>query len=144
LWYARQLGATHLIDVATLTGACVVALGKSTSGLFGKPVSWVDTVRRAADRAGDRSWPMPIFDDYKDQLKSEIADFTNTGGRPAGAITAALFIKEFVGDQPWAHLDIAGTAWAEDARPYQQKGATGVAVRTLAELALNAESFGDL
>src|SRR5262249_60534975 len=70
LWYARQLGATHLVDVATLTGACVVALGKSTSGLFGRPVSWVELVRRAADRAGDRSWPMPIFDDYKEQLKS--------------------------------------------------------------------------
>jgi len=141
LWYARQLGATHLVDVATLTGACVVALGKSTTGLFGRPVSWVEAVRRAADRAGDRSWPMPIFDDYKEQLKSEIADFTNTGGRPAGAITAALFIKEFVGDQPWAHLDIAGTAWADEAKPYQQKGATGVAVRTLAELALDAESI---
>ena len=141
LWYARQLGATHLVDVATLTGACVVALGKSTSGLFGRPVSWVEAVRRSADRAGDRSWPMPIFEDYKEQLKSEIADFTNTGGRPAGAITAALFIKEFTGELPWAHLDIAGTAWADDAKPFQQKGATGVAVRTLAELALDAESF---
>src|SRR5438128_2234346 len=80
LWYAQQLGATHLVDVATLTGACVVALGKSTSGLFGTPTEWVDQVRRVANRAGDRVWPMPIFDDYCDQLKSEIADFTNTGG----------------------------------------------------------------
>jgi leucyl aminopeptidase len=141
LWYARELGATHLVDVATLTGACVVALGKSTSGLFGTPEQWVDAVRRASDRAGDRSWPMPVFDDYREQLKSEIADFTNTGGRPAGAITGALFIKEFAGNLPWVHMDIAGTAWADEAKPYQPKGATGVAVRTLAELALDAESW---
>jgi leucyl aminopeptidase len=136
LWYARQLGATHLVDVATLTGAVVVALGKLTSGLFGTPGSWVDEVRRAAERAGDRVWPMPLVDDYKEQLKSEIADFTNTGGRAAGSITAALFLKEFSGDLPWAHLDIAGTAWADEAAPFMPKGATGVAVRTLAQLAL--------
>ena len=144
LWYARKLGATHLVDVATLTGACVVALGKTTSGLFGTPDSWVEHVRRASDRAGDRSWPMPMFEDYFDLLKSEIADFTNTGGRAGGAITAALFIKEFTGDLPWVHMDIAGTAWAEDAKPYQPKGATGVGVRTLAELALGAESWANL
>jgi leucyl aminopeptidase len=135
LWYARQLGATHLVDVATLTGAVVVALGKITSGLFGTPNEWVERVRAVADRAGDRVWPMPIFDEYKDQLKSEIADFTNTGGRPAGSITAAMFLKEFTGGLPWAHLDIAGTAWTDEARPYLPKGASGVAVRTLAELA---------
>jgi len=137
LWYAKRLGATHLVDVATLTGACIVALGKTTTGLFGRPDGWVQAVLRASDRAGDRSWPMPTFPDYFEQLKSEIADFSNTGGRPGGAITAALFIKEFAGDLPWAHLDVAGTAWAEDAKPYQPKGATGVAVRTLAELALD-------
>ena len=135
LWYARQLGATHLVDVATLTGAVVVALGKITTGLFGTPPEWVERVRKVADRAGDRAWPMPIFDEYKEQLKSEIADFTNTGGRPAGSITAALFLKEFTGGLPWAHLDIAGTAWSEEARPFLPKGASGVAVRTLAELA---------
>src|SRR5262249_37901284 len=116
LWYARQLGATHLVDVATLTGACVVALGKITSGLFGTPRDWVDRVRRVADAAGDRVWPMPVFDEYFDQLKSEIADFTNTGGRPAGSITAAMFLKEFTGGLPWAHIDIAGTAWADEAK----------------------------
>jgi leucyl aminopeptidase len=144
LWYARQMGVTHLIDVATLTGACVVALGKTTSGLFGRPAAWVEAVRRASDRAGDRSWPMPIFDDYKELLKSEIADFTNTGGRAGGAISAALFIKEFVGDLPWVHIDIAGTAWAEEAKPYQPKGATGVGVRTLAELALDVDAWSNL
>jgi leucyl aminopeptidase len=142
LWYARQLGATHLVDVATLTGACVVALGKITSGLFGTPSSWVEDVRRAAGRAGDRVWPMPLHDEYFDQLKSEIADMTNTGGRPAGSITAAMFLKEFTGGLPWAHLDIAGTAWAEEAKPYLPKGPSGVAVRTLAELALDAEWVG--
>ena len=141
LWYARHLGATHLVDVATLTGACVVALGKTTTGLFGTPGGWVEAVRRASVRAGDRSWPMPVFDDYKDQLKSEIADFTNTGGRPGGAITAALFLKEFTGGLPWVHMDIAGTAWAEEAKPYQPKGPTGVGVRTLVELALDAASW---
>ncbi len=135
LWYARQLGATHLVDVATLTGACVVALGKITSGLFGTPPDWVEHVRRVADRAGDRVWPMPLFDEYREQLKSEIADFANTGGRPAGSITAALFLSEFTGGLPWAHLDIAGTAWLEESKPYLPKGPSGVAVRTLAELA---------
>ena len=144
VWYARQQGATHLVDVATLTGACVVALGKTTTGLFGTPPAWVEQVRRASERAGDRSWPMPVFDDYKDLFKSEIADFSNTGGRAGGAITGALFIKEFAGDLPWVHMDIAGTAWTEEPKPYQPKGATGVAVRTLVELALEAESWHKL
>lgn len=141
LWLARQRGATHLVDLATLTGACVVALGKTTSGLFGTPTAWVEDVRRATERAGDRSWPMPVFEDYKEQLKSDVADFSNTGGRPGGAITAALFIKEFTGDLPWVHMDIAGTAWAEESKPYQPKGATGVGVRTLVELARDVESW---
>ena len=135
LWYARQLGATHLVDVATLTGAVVVALGKVTSGIFGTPDAWVERVRAVANRAGDRAWPLPVFDDYKDQIKSEIADLMNTGGRAAGSITAAMFLKEFVGDLPWAHLDIAGTAWVDEAKPYVPKGPSGVAVRTLANLA---------
>lgn len=141
LWYARKLGVTHLVDVATLTGAVVVALGKHMTGLFGTPPWWVEQVRTVAERAGDRVWPMPLAVDYFDQLKSEIADFTNTGGRPGGAITAALFLKEFTGGLPWAHLDIAGTAWVEDARPYLPKGPSGVAVRTLAELAFSNQSW---
>jgi leucyl aminopeptidase len=135
LWYAQKLGATHLVDVATLTGAVVVALGKITSGVFGQPTAWVERVRRVADRAGDRMWPMPLFDEYRDQIKSDIADMLNTGGRAAGSITAAMFLKEFAGDLPWAHLDIAGTAWADEAKPFLPKGPSGVAVRTLAELA---------
>ena len=135
LWYARQLGATHLVDVATLTGAVVVALGKITSGIFGTPDAWVEHVRAVADRAGDRMWPLPLFDEYKDQIRSDIADLMNTGGRAAGAITAAMFLKEFAGDLPWVHLDIAGTAWAEESKPYLPKGPSGVAVRTLANLA---------
>jgi leucyl aminopeptidase len=138
LWYARKLGATHLVDIATLTGAIVTALGKITSGLFGTHEKWNETVRRVANRAGDRVWPLPLFDEYRDQIKSDIADLLNTGGRPAGSITAALFLKEFAGGLPWVHLDIAGTAWAEESRPYLPKGPSGVAVRTLAELAFTS------
>jgi leucyl aminopeptidase len=141
LWYAQQLGATHLVDIATLTGACVVALGRAASGLFGQPDGWVDVIRSTASAAGDRCWHMPLYDDYAEQLRSEIADMVNTGGRPAGACTAAMFLKEFAGGLPWAHLDIAGTAWAEEAKAWQPKGATGVAVRTLAELAFTSSSW---
>jgi leucyl aminopeptidase len=141
LWYARRLGATHLVDVATLTGAIVVALGKLTSGLFGAPPAWVEQVRRVADRAGDRVWPMPLVDDYREQLKSDIADMMNSGGRPGGSITAALFLREFAGGLPWAHIDIAGTAWADEAKPYLPKGPSGAAVRTLAELPFTVESW---
>ena len=141
LWYARRLGATHLVDVATLTGGITVALGKTTSGVFGTPDWWVEQVRRVGDRAGDRMWQLPIFDDYRDQLKSDIADMINTAGRPASSITAAMFLKEFTGGLPWAHIDIAGTAWADDAKPYQPKGATGVAVRTLAELPFSTDAW---
>lgn len=138
LWYARQLGATHLVDVATLTGACVVALGKITSGLFGTPDAWVEHIRKVASRAGDRMWQMPVFEEYRDQLKSDIADMMNTGGRAASSITAAMFLKEFTGGLPWAHIDIAGTAWADESQPYLPKGPSGVAVRTLAELAFTS------
>ena len=141
LWYAKELGATHLVDVATLTGAIVVALGKVASGLFGEPRSWVEQVQRTAEAAGDRCWPMPLYDEYSEQLKSEIADMMNSGGRPAGACTAAMFLKEFAGGLPWAHMDIAGTAWAEEVKPWQPKGPTGVAVRTLAELAFTSEGW---
>ena len=135
LWYARQLGATHLVDVATLTGAIVVALGKVHERDLRNPDAWVEQVRAVANRAGDRVWPMPLVDDYRDQLKSEIADLTNTGGRAAGSITAAMFLKEFTGGLPWVHLDIAGHGVGRRSKPYLPKGPSGVAVRTLANLA---------
>ncbi|MEW5980853.1 MAG: leucyl aminopeptidase [Acidobacteriota bacterium] len=141
LWYTRSLGATHLVDVATLTGACVVALGHQTSGLFGTPDWWVHLVRETATRSGDRVWPMPVWDEYREQLKSEIADIANIGGRPAGAVTAAVFLKEFTGRLPWAHLDIAGTAWSDETEPFQAKGPTGTAVRTLAQLAFTSDRW---
>ena len=134
LWYARQLGATHLVDVATLTGACIVALGKITTGLFGTPQPWVDAIRAAAHRGGEKVWQMPLFEEYKDTLKSDIADMLNSPGRPAGAVTAAMFLKEFAGNGPWAHLDIAGTAWADESKAWMAKGATGAMIRTLVEL----------
>ncbi len=130
LWYARQLGATHLVDIATLTGACAVALGRVASGLFGSPDTWRDAVQDASTRGGDFLWPLPMTHDYKDLLKSDIADMVNAASaRYGGAISAALFLKAFIGDTPWAHLDIAGTAWADESKPWQAKGPTGVAVR---------------
>jgi leucyl aminopeptidase len=134
LTLAQRLGATHLVDIATLTGAVVVALGHHTSGLVGTPPAWVETVRRAADSAGEEVWPLPPLEAYAAQLKSETADLANIGGRGGGAITAAMFLKEFSGGLPWAHLDIAGTAWYEQSAPSHPKGASGVGVRMLAEL----------
>ncbi|MCX6544745.1 MAG: leucyl aminopeptidase [Acidobacteria bacterium] len=141
LWYARTLGATHLLDVATLTGAVRIALGRSITGLFGSPDWWTGQVQHTATRAGEHTWIMPLVEDYREQLRSDIADVSNVGGRPAGAITAALFLKEFAGGVPWAHLDIGGTAWAEETLPHQPKGPTGVAVRTLAELAFTVDDW---
>ena len=136
LWYAQKEGATHLVDVATLTGACMVALGRTVSGLFGTPNAWVEAVKGAAMRGGDNVWHMPIYEEAREQLRSEIADMINSAGRAGGAVTAAAFLREFA-EVPWAHLDIAGTAWAEDKKTYQPKGATGVAMRTLVELAMS-------
>jgi leucyl aminopeptidase len=137
LWYAREMaGATHLVDVATLTGACVVALGQTVSGLFGNRRPWTDRVLETANRTGDLAWPLPLFEEYAEQLRSDIADLVNTGGRAAGAVTAAKFLEAFVGELPWVHLDVAGTAWLEESKPWMPKGPTGVMTRALAELAL--------
>ena len=141
LWYARELGATHLVDVATLTGACIVALGTTASGLFGKPTSWIETVQRAGERSGERLWSLPLYEDYRELLRSEMADMLNAGGRAGGACTAASFLETFAGDLPWAHVDIAGTAWNESLNLGHAKGATGVMTRTLVELALDSESW---
>lgn len=136
LSYGQKLGLGHMIDLATLTGACHVALGNSYSGAFGNNQELLNQVVAAGKEAGERHWPLPLEEEYKEQLKSEVADIKNSGGRYGGAITAALFLSEFVGDTPWVHLDIAGTADSEKERGYLVKGATGVGVRTLVHLAL--------
>ncbi len=141
LWYARQCGATHLVDVATLTGACVIALGGAASGLFARPPAWSEALQAAGARAGERVWPMPLYEDYREQLRSELADMKNIGGREGGACTAAAFLEAFSGGLPWAHLDIAGTAWIEKPREDAAAGATGVMVRTLTELAIGNRNW---
>ena len=135
LCYARQLGATHLIDAATLTGAVVVALGYHNVGVFTNNDDFAGELMESAKRAGEKMWRMPVDADYFDHIRSEIADIKNTGGRWGGAITAAMFLKEFVDDMPWIHLDIAGTAWLEENKAWMPKGPSGVAVRTLVDLA---------
>jgi len=137
LGYAKKQGAKRIIDVATLTGACRVALGDFCTGAFTNNQELVDKVVAAGAAAGERIWQMPMYEEYKEQNKSQIADIQNTGGRLAGAITAAQFLAEFAGDTPWVHLDIAGTSMSEKERNYLLKGATGVPVRTLVNLVLS-------
>ena len=137
LHYARQQGCTHLVDAATLTGAIVVSLGHLNVGLFANDDGMRDRVLAAAKAEGDRMWAMPLEDDYKDYLKSAFADLANVGGRWGGAVTAAMFLKEFAGDTPWVHLDIAGTAWIDEVKPFLAKGPSGVPVRTLVRLAMD-------
>jgi leucyl aminopeptidase len=134
LCYAKQLGSTVLIDAATLTGAVTIALGNITTGVFGWNQEWVDRVLASAAAAGERMWQLPVDEEYRDLYKSAIADLANTGGRYGGAITGAMFVGEFAGDTPWVHLDIAGTRWANEDKPYQAKGPTGHGVRTLVHL----------
>jgi leucyl aminopeptidase len=135
--YAKQLGVTHIVDAATLTGAVVVALGSVNSGVFGTDDAFTQRVLASAKAAGEKMWQLPLDDEYRDLIKSTIADIQNVGGRWGGAITAAWFLREFTGDTPWVHLDIAGTAWLDDAKPWAGKGGTGVGVRTLVDLAMN-------
>jgi len=135
LCYARQLGCTHLIDAATLTGAVVVALGYANAGIFSNDDDLYEKFAKALSNAGEKMWRLPLDDEYKDQIKSNIADIMNTGGRWGGASTAAMFLKEFAEDTPWIHLDIAGTAWMEDNKPWIAKGPSGIAVRSLIEFA---------
>ncbi len=135
LHYARQLGATHLVDAATLTGAVVVALGYINAGVFANDEAWYEQFQSALKRSGEKMWRMPLDAEYFEMIRSNIADIMNTGGRWGGAITAAMFLKEFVEDTPWLHLDIAGTAWLEDNKSWIAKGPSGIAVRSLIELA---------
>jgi leucyl aminopeptidase len=134
--YARKQNARAIIDVATLTGAMQVALGNICTGAFSNNQDLVNKVVAAGEQAGEHIWQMPMFEEYKEQNKSDVADIKNTGGRPAGSITAAQFLAEFAGDTPWVHLDIAGTSETDKERGYQIKGATGVPVRTLINLVL--------
>jgi len=134
LAYARQRHPQAIIDLATLTGACVVALGPFAAGLFANNDRLLEQLRAAGERTGERLWPLPLWPEYKDKIKSDVADIKNIGGREGGAITAAVFLERFVGDVPWAHLDIAGTAWITEERPYLAKGATGFGVRLVLDL----------
>src|SRR3984957_7261639 len=133
LFYARQLGCTHLVDAATLTGAVVVALGYNNAGIFANDDDMYSRFHSANEKAGEKMWRMPLDDEYKEQIRSSIADIVNSGGRWGGAITAAMFLKEFAEDTPWIHLDIAGTAWMEDQKPWIAKGPSGIALRSLVE-----------
>jgi leucyl aminopeptidase len=133
LTYARSLGATHLIDAATLTGACVVALGMINAGAFSNDDATIEKFQAGLATSGEKFWRLPLGDEYYDQIRSDIGDIKNTGGRWGGAITAAEFLHAFAEDTPWIHLDIAGLAWIEDSKPFIAKGPSGVAVRSILE-----------
>ncbi|MDR0267213.1 leucyl aminopeptidase [Paenibacillus sp.] len=135
--YAKKLGVSCIVDLATLTGAVLIALGTQTTGAMTNNKDWVNQVLQAADESGELMWELPTFDVYREQNKSRIADLKNTGGRYAGTITAGMFLGEFAEDTPWVHLDIAGTAWQEKGSDLNPVGATGVMVRTLSRIALN-------
>jgi leucyl aminopeptidase len=131
--YAKKLGATQIVDMATLTGAVSIALGDVNTAILGTDQTLIEAVIDAGKEVGEKFWQLPLDNEYTKQIKSDIADIKNVGGKKAGTITAAAFLKEFAEDTSWAHLDIAGTAWGDPATPYRSKGPTGVAVRTLIE-----------
>lgn len=137
LAYATRFQPAALIDIATLTGACVVALGQFAIGMFGTDARLKEAVRKAGLRAGERVWEMPLWEDYFEQLRSDVADMRNIGGRGGGMITAALFLSKFVGDCPWVHLDIASTDWSERERAYIPKGPTGIGTRLLIQFLID-------
>src|SRR2546430_16615338 len=133
--YAKQLGATHLVDAATLTGAIVVALANVNVGVFGSDQTWTDKLLASAKATGEKMWQLQMEDEYRELIKGSFADIQNiSSGKGGGSITGAWFIREFAGDTPWIHLDIAGTAWNDDVKPWLAKGPTGVALRTLVHL----------
>lgn len=129
--YAKKLGATRIVDMATLTGAVSIALGDVNAAVLGTDQELIDEIIAAGKESGEKFWQLPLDEEYSKQIKSDIADIKNVGGRKAGTITAAAFLKEFADGVSWAHLDIAGTAWGDEAKPYRSKGPTGIAVRTL-------------
>ncbi len=136
LSYARRYKPAAVVDIATLTGAIVVALGHVATGVMGDNEKLIDDLKAAGERADERLWPLPLWEDYRDLMKSDIADVKNSGGRPAGSISAGWFLKEFVDGFPWAHLDIAGTAYTEREEPGRVKGPTGMGVRLFTEFVL--------
>ena len=138
--YAKKLGATRVIDMATLTGAVSIALGDVNAAVLGTDQELIDEIIEAGREVGEKFWQLPLDKEYSKQIKSDIADIKNVGGRKAGTITAAAFLKEFAEGLSWAHLDIAGTAWGDDAKPYRSKGPTGIAVRTLLRIVDRASS----
>jgi leucyl aminopeptidase len=131
--YAKRFKPRAVIDIATLTGACSIALGGEVIAMMGNDKGLLDTMKRCGDAVYERVWEMPLFEEYKEYVKSDIADIKNTGGRTGSLVTSAYFLKEFAGEMPWVHLDIAGTAWVERERPYIPKGASGIGVRLLSE-----------
>jgi len=131
--YAKKLGATQIIDMATLTGAVSIALGDVNTAILGTDQKLIDSFIEAGKQVGEKFWQLPLDNEYTNQIKSDIADIKNVGGKKAGTITATAFLKEFADGVSWAHLDIAGTAWGDPATPYRAKGPTGIAVRTLVE-----------
>ena len=135
LTYAARFKPVAVVDLATLTGACVTALGHHATGMMSTDDELANSVRAAGERTAERVWPLPLWDEYREQIRSGVADMKNTGGRPGGAITAAALLAEFAQGYPWVHLDIAGTAWTKKARPYVPKGGVGVGVRLLTQLA---------
>lgn len=137
LTYASRLNPACIIDVATLTGACMVALGQFAIGMMGNDTELKGQLKKAGEQAGERVWEMPLWDEYFEQLKSDVADMRNIGGRGGGMITAAVFLSKFVGDCPWVHLDIASTDWGTTERPYIGKGPTGIGTRLLLQFLIN-------
>jgi leucyl aminopeptidase len=137
LTYASKYKPAAIIDIATLTGACIIALGDDVIGMLGTDDKLKKEINKAAENTGELVWEMPLWECYHEQIKSDIADYKNSGGRAAGTITAAAFLSKFVGDFPWVHLDIAGPAWSSKDKPYIPKGASGVAVRLLVEFLRN-------
>jgi leucyl aminopeptidase len=133
LSWAQRYKPAAVLDAATLTGAVVVALGNHAVGVMGNNDALVEEVRAVGERVGTRCWPLPLWNEYREQIDSPVADMKNSGGRQAGTITAGWFLREFAGDAPWAHLDIAGTAWRDESAPYLRKGPTGVPTRIFIE-----------
>jgi len=134
LAYSQRFKPKAIIDLATLTGACIIALGENVTGMMGNDDELKERVRKAAERTGEKVWELPLWEEYNEQIKSEVADIKNVGGRAAGTITGGAFLKKFAGEYPWVHLDIAGPVWADKDKPYIPKGATGVGVRLVVQL----------